>query len=135
MRWNYGEESFGWGTGSYRRCNDEGSNGVATAIRKSNGEIEVDLKKIKPLTQKNKVFSLPIIRGFITLIDSLIIGIKTLNYSASFIEELDKESSKLDDWIEEKFKGKATDIIMGISFIVSMALSILIFFYNTYICS
>lgn len=105
-----------------------GSNGVATAIRKSNGEIEVDLKKIKPLTQKNKVFSLPIIRGFITLIDSLIIGIKTLNYSASFIEELDKESSKLDDWIEEKFKGKATDIIMGISFIVSMALSILIFF-------
>ncbi|AYF54164.1 DUF1385 domain-containing protein [Clostridium botulinum C] len=105
-----------------------GSNGVATAIRKSNGEIEVDLKKIKPLTQKNKVFSLPIIRGFITLIDSLIIGIKTLNYSASFIEELDKESSKLDDWIEEKFKGKATDIIMGISFIVSMALSIFIFF-------
>ncbi|KEI11008.1 membrane protein [Clostridium sp. K25] len=105
-----------------------GNNGVATAIRKSNGEIEVDLKKIKPLTQKNKVFSLPIIRGFITLIDSLIIGIKTLNYSASFIEELDKESSKLDDWIEEKFKGKATDIIMGISFIVSMALSIFIFF-------
>ncbi|MCD3350915.1 DUF1385 domain-containing protein [Clostridium botulinum D/C] len=106
-----------------------GSNGVATAIRKSNGEIEVDFKKIKPLTQKNKVFSLPIIRGFITLIDSLILGIKTLNYSASFIEEeLEEEPSKLDKWIEEKFKGKATDIIMGISFVVSMALSILIFF-------
>ncbi|KGM93854.1 DUF1385 domain-containing protein [Clostridium botulinum] len=106
-----------------------GSNGVATAIRKSNGEIEVDFKKIKPLTQKNKVFSLPIIRGFITLIDSLILGIKTLNYSASFIEEeLEEEPSKLDKWIEEKFKEKATDIIMGISFVVSMALSILIFF-------
>ncbi|AEB76948.1 DUF1385 domain-containing protein [Clostridium botulinum] len=105
-----------------------GSTGVATAVRKSNGEIEVDFKKIKPLTQKNKVFSLPIIRGFITLIDSLILGIKTLNYSASFIEEELEEPSKLDKWIEEKFKGKATDIIMGISFVVSMALSILIFF-------
>src|SRR3712207_8333630 len=36
--------------------------------------------------------------------------------------------SKLDNWIEEKFKGKATDIILGISFVVSIALSILIFF-------
>ncbi|KGM96271.1 membrane protein [Clostridium novyi A str. 4552] len=108
-----------------------GSKGVATAIRKSNGDIEVDFDEIEPLTKKNKMFSLPIIRGFVTLIDSLIIGIKTLNYSASFIEEdteSDEEPSKFDKWMEDKFKGKATDIIMAISFIVSMALSIFIFF-------
>ncbi|KEH97643.1 DUF1385 domain-containing protein [Clostridium massiliodielmoense] len=108
-----------------------GSKGVATAIRKSNGDIEVDFDEIEPLTKKNKMFSLPIIRGFVTLIDSLIIGIKTLNYSASFIEEdteSDEEPSKFDKWMEDKFKGKATDIIMAISFIVSMVLSIFIFF-------
>lgn len=108
-----------------------GSKGVATAIRKSNGDIEVEFDEIEPLTKKNKVFSLPIIRGFVTLIDSLIIGIKTLNYSASFIEEDEEgeeEPSKFDKWMEEKFKGKATDIVMAISFIISMALSIFIFF-------
>ena len=108
-----------------------GSKGVATAIRKSNGDIEVEFDEIEPLTKKNKVFSLPIIRGFVTLIDSLIIGIKTLNYSASFIEEDEEgeeEPSKFDKWMEEKFKGKATDIVMVISFIISMALSIFIFF-------
>src|SRR3712207_5696411 len=108
-----------------------GSKGVATAIRKSNGDIEVEFDEIEPLTKKNKVFSLPIIRGFVTLIDSLIIGIKTLNYSASFIEEdeyEEKEPSKFDKWMEEKFKGKAADIVMAISFIISMALSIFIFF-------
>ncbi|KGN02552.1 membrane protein [Clostridium novyi A str. 4570] len=108
-----------------------GSKGVATAIRKSNGDIEVEFDEIEPLTKKNKVFSLPIIRGFVTLIDSLIIGIKTLNYSASFIEEDEEEEeepSKFDKWMEEKFKGKATDIVMAISFIISMALSIFIFF-------
>lgn len=108
-----------------------GSKGVATAIRKSNGDIEVEFDKIEPLTKKNKVFSLPIIRGFVTLIDSLILGIKTLNYSASFIEEDiddEEEPSKLDKWMEKKFKGRATDIIMAISFIVSIALSIFVFF-------
>jgi uncharacterized protein YqhQ len=106
-----------------------GSKGVATAVRKSNGEIEIDFKECSPITKKNKLFSFPVIRGFVTLIDSLILGVKTLNYSASFFEEdEDKEPSKLDIWMEKKFKGKTNDIIMGISLIFSLALSILLFF-------
>jgi len=106
-----------------------GSKGVATAVRKSNGEIEIDFKESSPLTKKNKLFSLPIIRGFVTLVDSLVLGVKTLNYSASFFEEdEDDKPSKLDIWMEKKFKGKTNDIIMGISLIFSLALSILLFF-------
>lgn len=108
-----------------------GSKGVAMAIRKSNGDIEVDLKKIEPLTKKNKVFSMPIIRGFITLIDSLIIGIKALNYSASFIEDEcgdNEKVSKLDKWIDNKCQGNTDNILIGISLIVSLAMSVLMFF-------
>lgn len=106
-----------------------GSKGVATAVRKSDGEIEIDFKECIPLTKKNKVFSLPIIRGFITLIDSLILGVKTLNYSASFFEEEeDEKPSKIDLWIEDRFKDKTNDIIMGVSLVFSLALSILLFF-------
>lgn len=107
-----------------------GRKGVATAIRKKNGEIEIDFKKIMPLTKKNKIFSLPIIRGFIMLIDSLILGIKTLNYSASFFEDEDDDSepSKIDKWMEEKFKDKTSDVIIGISMMFSLVLSVLLFF-------
>ncbi|SHH51089.1 DUF1385 domain-containing protein [Clostridium grantii] len=104
-----------------------GSKGLATAIRKPNNEIEVQFEDKKPLTKKNKVFSLPIIRGFISLLDSLIIGIKSLNYSASFFEE-EGELSKFDKWFEGIFKDKTNDIIMGFSLILSLGFSVLLFF-------
>lgn len=107
-----------------------GSSGVATAVRKTNGEIEVEFEKNIPLAKRNKFFSLPIIRGFITLIDSLILGIKTLNYSVSFFEEEndEEELSKLDKWMESVFKDKTNDVIMGFSFLLSLMFSILLFF-------
>ena len=76
-----------------------GSKGLATAIRTPNGKIEVKVKKTKPITKKYKILNIPIIRGAATLIDSLMIGINTLNYSASFFEEDEKES-KFDIWLK-----------------------------------
>ena len=69
-----------------------GSKGLATAVRTPNGNIEVRFKKIKPLTKKYKILNIPFIRGVFILIDSLIVGINTLNYSASFFEEDEEES-------------------------------------------
>lgn len=107
-----------------------GSKGVATAVRKSNGEIEIDFNESIPLTKRYKIFSIPIIRGFVTLIDSLILGIKTLNYSASFFmeEDEDVEPSKVDKWIEGIFKDKTDDVVMGFSFIISLIISVGLFF-------
>ncbi len=109
-----------------------GSKGTATAVRKNNGEIEIDFKSGIPLTKKYRVFSLPIIRGFITLIDSLIVGIKTLNYSATFFvedeEDDDSEPSKIDKWVESVFKDKADDAIMILSLVFSMIISLVLFF-------
>lgn len=102
-----------------------GVNGIATAVRKSDGEIIIDVQQFTPYNKRNKFFSMPIIRGFIALVESLIIGIKTLNYSASFFEE-DEEKSKFDIWIEKKFRGNADNIIiaivMGVSFLLSISL-------------
>ncbi|CDI48358.1 DUF1385 domain-containing protein [Clostridium tetani] len=102
-----------------------GANGIATAVRKSDGEIVMDVQQFTPYNKRNKFFSMPIIRGFIALVESLIIGIKTLNYSASFFEE-HEEKSKFDIWIEKKFGGYADNIIiaiiMGVSFLLSISL-------------
>ncbi|MCM0649772.1 DUF1385 domain-containing protein [Clostridium swellfunianum] len=104
-----------------------GSSGVATAVRKSDGEIVIDKSNVIPITKKYKALGLPVIRGFVSLIDSLIVGIKTLNYSASFFEE-EGEASKFDKWFENKFKEKSNDILAGISLVLSLGFSVLLFF-------
>jgi len=104
-----------------------GSTGIATAVRTEQGEIVVEKKSYTSYTKKNKFFGLPIIRGFISLIESLIIGVQTLNYSASFFEE-EGEPSKLDKLIKKIFKEKSNDVIMGISLVISLVISIGLFF-------
>lgn len=102
-----------------------GSKGVATAVRNPDGNIEVDFQETIPFTKKNKILSLPIIRGFATLIESLVVGIKSLNYSASFFE--DTETSKFEQWLENKFGDRSNDVIMAFTFIISLIFAIGIF--------
>lgn len=105
-----------------------GSMGLATAVRLPNGKIEIKEEKTTSLTKKNKFLGLPIIRGFVSLIESLIIGIKSLEYSASFFEDEEEEESKFDKWFNKTFKEKGNSIIMGISLVLSLALSVALFF-------
>ena len=104
-----------------------GSKGLATAVRTPSGKIEIDMKNAKPLTKRYKFLNIPFIRGVFILIDSLIVGIKTLNYSASFFEE-DEEESKFELWLKKKLGDKgANDLIVTGTMIFSLLLSVGIF--------
>ncbi|MDV4151582.1 peptide chain release factor N(5)-glutamine methyltransferase [Clostridium sp. AL.422] len=104
-----------------------GSKGQATAIRKPNGKIEIDMKKIVPITKKYKILNIPFIRGIFVLIDSLVTGINTLNYSASFFEDDEEEESKFELWLKNKFGEKSNDLIVGGTMVLSFALAIGLF--------
>ena len=104
-----------------------GSKGLATAVRTPSGKIEVDVKNVKPLTKKYKFLNIPFIRGVFILIDSLMVGIKTLNYSASFFEE-DEEESKFEFWLKKKLGDKgANDLIVTGTMTFSILLSVGLF--------
>lgn len=105
-----------------------GLKGIATAVRLTDGSIDVKMEESTSLTKKNKFFGLPIIRGFVSLIESLIIGIKSIEYSASFFENENEEESKFDKWFQNTFKDKANNILMGISLVLSLVLSVALFF-------
>jgi uncharacterized protein YqhQ len=106
-----------------------GNKGIATAVRKSDGSIVVDVKETIPYTKKNKILGLPIIRGFVSLVESMVVGIQSLNYSASFFEDDGEEStSKFDELLNNLFKENSENVIMGISMFISMALAVGIFF-------
>ncbi|MCR3758367.1 DUF1385 domain-containing protein [Clostridium felsineum] len=108
-----------------------GTKGIATAVRTSDGSISVEFKNVIPYTKKNKFFGLPIIRGFVSLIESLVIGIKTLNYSASFFEETseeDEKPSKFDKFVEKILGDKANDFLLIFSLMISLVFAVAVFF-------
>lgn len=101
---------------------------TAMAVRKPDGDIEckVDDNGTK---SKNKFLSLPIIRGCVNFIASLVIGMKAIMFSAEFIDmEDDEESeSKFDRWLEEKFGDKIKDIVIYFAIFLSLILSVGLF--------
>ena len=66
----------------------------ACAVRKPDGTIEVDDQYTTPLGDKCKFFKVPIIRGVVTFVESLVLGIKTLTWSASFFEDEEEDENK-----------------------------------------
>lgn len=103
-----------------------GAKGLAVAVRKPDGDIKVEYKDIVPLSNRNKIFSLPIIRGFLSLIDSLREGIKALNYSAEFYDE-DEEPSKFEKWLTDKLGEKVDAVVSTITMAISFIIAIFLF--------
>ncbi|WIF96164.1 DUF1385 domain-containing protein [Caminicella sporogenes] len=108
----------------------KGPDEIAMAVRKSDGEIVVKTEPVGKI-EKSKLVKIPIIRGVIALINSMVIGIKALTYSAEFFQESskDEEESKFEKWLKNKFGDKAEDITMYMSIAMSLALAILIFMF------
>lgn len=110
----------------------QGPKGVATAVRKADGDILVEHHDVKHLKDKNKLFGLPVIRGIVAFVESMILGYKMLMYSAevSGMEDLDDvEMNKFEKWLTDKLGDKFMDIIMGIGTVLGFVLAFLIFFY------
>jgi uncharacterized protein YqhQ len=100
---------------------------IAIAVRKPDGVIEVKVDDNVSVTKRHKVLGLPIIRGAVALVESMIIGVKALTYSASFFEEPEEED-KFDKFLKDKFGDKTDDVIIGFSMVVSMFLAVGLFF-------
>ena len=66
----------------------------AVAVRKPDQEIIVETKEYKSISEKYKLLKLPIVRGVVAFVESMVIGTKTLTYSASFYEEEEESAGK-----------------------------------------
>jgi len=103
---------------------------IATAVRKPDGEILVKTDPFISWTKRKIILGLPIIRGAVSFVEMLIVGIKTLNYSADIaIKELEKEeAAKKGEDINDKPK-KSNNLMLGLSALFAMSIGIFIFFF------
>lgn len=100
----------------------------AVAVRKTDKTIALDVKTYKGMTEGKKFISLPFVRGVFNFIDSMVLGIKTLTYSASFFEdEEDIEPGKVEKWLMEKLGEKLEKVIMAFTVMLSVVLAVGLF--------
>ena len=105
----------------------------AVAVRKPDGEIEVTTDTYKSVVGKYTALTkLPFVRGIFNFVDSLVLGMKTLTWSASFYEE---EEEKEMTEAEEKKQERMEKLLMTLTMVVSFALAIGIFMVLPYFLS
>lgn len=105
----------------------------AVAVRKPDQEIEVKVEEYKGIIKNKKIKSLPVVRGVFSFIDSLVLGMKTLMYSADFfMEDEEMEPGRVEKALDKATKGKADSVIMGGTVAFSVVMAVVIFMMLPY---
>lgn len=95
----------------------------AVAVRKPDQEIEVDIRECSGVIKNPVLKKLPIVRGVLNFIESLVLGMKTLTFSAGFYEEEEEKTEKAE---------KAEGIVMGLTVAFSVVFAVAVFMILPY---
>ncbi|MCH5344517.1 MAG: DUF1385 domain-containing protein [Acetatifactor sp.] len=106
----------------------------AVAVRKPDGQIGIEMENFQGVLHGQKIKEIPFIRGTFNFIDSLWLGTKALNYSASFYEE-DQEETKLDEAAGKIAGGNGEKVMTVFVTLLSVVLAVGIFVVLPYFLS
>ena len=104
-------------------------NDYAVAVRKPDQTIEVKKDQFIGLNARWHTKKIPIIRGVLSFIDSLVLGMSTLTYSASFFED-EEEAEK-----EKDKDGKSDAVFMGLTVALSVVIAVVLFMLTPFFIS
>lgn len=104
----------------------------AVAVRKPDGEIEVELENYQGVMHDNFLKKIPFVRGVFNFVDSLVLGTRCLNYSASFYEDEDAKDTVADKALDKVSGGNGEKVLTAIVMFFSIALAIGIFILLPY---
>jgi uncharacterized protein YqhQ len=84
----------------------------AVAVRKPDGEIMVVQKETKSVREKALFFRLPVIRGVVAFVESLVLGLKTLTYSSEIIEEEEEKNASGKEDSRENIRDTVENVLI-----------------------
>ena len=104
-----------------------GPDGAAVSVRTPDGSIDTEMVPVKHLKDKFKFFGLPVIRGIVNYVESMIFGYKCLMMSAekSGLDDLQNEEenmSKLDKWLSNHLNDEVLGVLTAIASVLGMGL-------------
>ncbi len=101
---------------------------VALAVRKDDGSIAIKTSKHTSLRKKHKICNIPLIRGCVNMVETLIMSMGTLEDSANMlgIDETEDET-KFEKWLRKVFGDKLMNVILGIGMVLGVLLSVGLF--------
>ena len=111
-----------------------GPQGAAMSVRKTDGTIVTVPKEFKHARDNVKLLGLPVVRGIVNFIESMVLGYKCLMESAELsgqleLEETEENMSKFDKWLADHFGPKMMAVISGIAMVLGVVLSFGLFVY------
>ena len=102
------------------------------AVRRESGELATDRKKNKTLSQKNAFFRIPIIRGVVSFVEMLFLGVKTITDAVRLYDDAAAEEelkpNKAEEYIAKKTGKDAMDVAMFFAVVIALVLAIVLFF-------
>ncbi len=102
---------------------------IATAVRRPDGEIIVDVKDVNSFVVRHKLNKIPLLRGVVSFVESMVTGIKALMFSADQVDlELDDaQPSRFEKWLTDKLGDKIKDIAIYFAVAVALCFSVALF--------
>ncbi len=107
----------------------------AVAVRTKDGNISVEVDEYPGLVKGAWVQKVPFVRGVINFIDSMVLGVRAINYSAEFYDEDDRDETVVDKAADKVSGGKGEQIMMLGTVILALILAIALFVVLPYVVS
>lgn len=107
----------------------------AVSVRRPDGEIETDTEEFRGVWHDNGLRKLPFVRGVFNFVDSMVLGMRTLNWSVSFYEEEEATDGERQSLFRKIFGERADDVAMGITTAVSVVIAVAVFILLPYFIS
>ena len=107
----------------------QGEKKKAVAVRTPDGEIKVKTERINSWVRNKHIDKIPFLRGMFILFETMIDGMKSLNYSSDiYMEETgEEEEDAIDRFIKKMFGDKANDVLIMVSMVIAVILSVGLF--------
>jgi uncharacterized protein YqhQ len=104
---------------------------IAIAVRRESGEIALQKKKAELLSRKNKILGMPVIRGFVSFVQMLFVGVTTITDSAKLYDESAVEEMKpnaAEEFIAKKTGKSSMDVAIFFAVVVAVLIAVGLFF-------
>lgn len=106
--------------------------GIAMAVRRADGKIVTSYKKQTIRINKGTFWSLPVVRGCVAFVESLIIGIKTTTESAKMYGEdafAEEEPTRFEKWLAKVFGKNIEQVVIGVGMALGILLAVGLFIF------